>query len=78
MQIKVKIISLGGMYEIGKNTWVYECENDILLIDAGLAFPTVGMIGVDIVLPKLNYLTENKEKSKDSLSLMDTKIILAA
>jgi ribonuclease J len=61
---KVKIISLGGMYEIGKNTWVYECENDILLIDAGLAFPTVGMIGVDIVLPKLNYLTENKEKIK--------------
>jgi ribonuclease J len=61
---KLKIISLGGMYEIGKNTWVYECENDIMLIDAGLAFPSVGMIGVDIVLPKLNYLLENREKIK--------------
>jgi ribonuclease J len=61
---KLKIISLGGMYEIGKNTWVYECENDIMLIDAGLAFPSVGMIGVDIVLPKLNYLLDNRDKIK--------------
>ena len=61
---KLKIISLGGMYEIGKNTWVYECGDDIMLIDAGLAFPSVGMIGVDIVLPKLNYLVENKDKIK--------------
>ena len=61
---KVKVISLGGMYEIGKNTWVYECGDDIMLVDAGLAFPTVGMIGVDIVLPKLNYLVENKDKIK--------------
>lgn len=59
---KVKIISLGGLYEIGKNTWVYECENDIVLVDAGLAFPTTDMIGVDIVLPKLNYIIENKDR----------------
>ncbi|MBT6843609.1 MAG: hypothetical protein HOA17_07430, partial [Candidatus Melainabacteria bacterium] len=45
----VKVISLGGLYEIGKNTWVYECGDDIILVDAGLAFPTVDMIGVDIV-----------------------------
>lgn len=61
---KVKVISLGGLFEIGKNTWVYECGDDIMLVDAGLAFPTVDMIGVDIVLPKLNYLTENKERIK--------------
>ncbi len=60
----VKIISLGGLYEIGKNTWVYECEDDLILIDAGLAFPTVDMIGVDIVLPKLNYIIENKHRIK--------------
>lgn len=59
---KVKVISLGGLYEIGKNTWVYECGDDIVLVDAGLAFPTVDMIGVDIVLPKLNYIIENKQK----------------
>jgi ribonuclease J len=45
---KLRVISLGGMYEIGKNTWVYECGEDIMLIDAGLAFPSVGMIGVDM------------------------------
>lgn len=61
---KVKVISLGGLYEIGKNTWVYECGDDLMLVDAGLAFPTVDMIGVDIVLPKLNYIIENKDKIK--------------
>ncbi len=59
---KVKVIPLGGFYEIGKNTWVFECGDEIMLVDAGLAFPSVDMIGVDIVLPKLNYLLENKEK----------------
>ncbi len=59
---KVKIISLGGLFEIGKNTWVFECGDDIMLVDAGLAFPTVSMIGVDIVLPKINYLIANKDR----------------
>lgn len=59
---KVKVISLGGLFEIGKNTWVFECGDDIMLVDAGLAFPTVSMIGVDIVLPKINYLIANKDR----------------
>jgi len=59
---KVKIISLGGLFEIGKNTWIFECGDDIMLVDAGLAFPTVSMIGVDIVLPKINYLIANKDR----------------
>lgn len=63
-EAKVRVISLGGLYEIGKNTWVYECGDEIMLVDAGLAFPTVDMIGVDIVLPKLNYLVENQDKIK--------------
>lgn len=62
--MKVRIIALGGLYEIGKNTWCFECEDEIMLIDAGLAFPTVDMIGVDIVLPKLNYLVENRDRIK--------------
>ncbi len=61
---EVKVISLGGLYEIGKNTWCFECGDEIMLVDAGLAFPTVDMIGVDLVLPKLNYLAENREKIK--------------
>ena len=59
---KVKIIPIGGMCEIGKNTWVVEYENDIIIIDGGLAFPTDEMPGVEIVLPDISYLVQNKNK----------------
>lgn len=61
---KVKIIPLGGMCEIGKNTWVIEYEDEIVLIDGGLAFPTDNMPGVEIVLPDISYLVQNKNKIK--------------
>ncbi|MBI2996763.1 MAG: ribonuclease J [Candidatus Melainabacteria bacterium] len=61
---KVKIIPLGGMCEIGKNTWVIEYESEIVLIDGGLAFPTDQMPGVEIVLPDISYLVQNKNKIK--------------
>lgn len=60
----VKIIPLGGLHEIGKNTCVFEYENEIILLDAGLAFPTDGMHGVNIVLPDITYLRENRDKIK--------------
>ncbi|WP_009632551.1 ribonuclease J [Synechocystis sp. PCC 7509] len=60
----VKIIPLGGLHEIGKNTCVFECEDEIILLDAGLAFPTDGMHGVNIVLPDMTYLRENRHKIK--------------
>ncbi|CCH68417.1 Zn-dependent hydrolase, RNA-metabolising [Richelia intracellularis HH01] len=60
----LKIIPLGGLHEIGKNTCVFEYEDEILLLDAGLAFPTDGMHGVNIVLPDTTYLRENSHKIK--------------
>lgn len=60
----LKIIPLGGLHEIGKNTCVFEYDDEIVLLDAGLSFPTEGMHGVNIVLPDITYLIENQHKIK--------------
>lgn len=60
----LKIIPLGGLHEIGKNTCVFEYDDEIVLLDAGLAFPTDGMHGVNIVLPDMTYVRENRHKIK--------------
>ncbi len=60
----VKIGFLGGLNEIGKNITVYEFENDIVIVDCGLAFPEADMLGVDLVIPDFTYLEENREKIK--------------
>ncbi|MGQ9866486.1 MAG: ribonuclease J [Pseudanabaenaceae cyanobacterium] len=60
----LRIIPLGGLKEIGKNTWVFEMDDEILLLDGGLSFPDDSMPGVNIVLPNITYLRENKEKIK--------------
>jgi ribonuclease J len=60
----LKIVPLGGLHEIGKNTCVFEIDDEIVLLDAGLAFPTDGMHGVNIVLPDMTYLRENRHKIK--------------
>jgi ribonuclease J len=59
---KLKVIPLGGLGEIGKNITVLEYENDIIIIDCGIAFPDEEMLGVDLVLPDITYLLRNKEK----------------
>ena len=58
----LKIISLGGLGEIGKNITVYECENDIVVVDCGIAFPDDDLLGVDLVIPDFTYLVRNREK----------------
>ena len=58
----LKIFALGGLNEIGKNIYVYECANDIFVIDCGLAFPDDEMPGVDSVIPDFTYLEKNKDK----------------
>jgi len=58
----IKIIPLGGLLEIGKNITVFEYENDIIIVDCGLAFPEDDMLGVDLVIPDISYLERNKEK----------------
>jgi ribonuclease J len=60
----LKIIPLGGLHEIGKNTCVFEYNDEIIIIDAGLAFPNDEMHGVNIVLPDITYLRENRHKIK--------------
>lgn len=61
---KLKIIPLGGLNEIGKNITAFEYENEIIVVDCGLAFPEDEMLGVDIVIPDISYLEKNIEKVK--------------
>lgn len=63
-QSPLKVIALGGLDEIGKNCTVFEYENQIIVVDCGLAFPSADMPGVDIVIPDLSYLVQNEEKIK--------------
>ena len=51
---KLKVISLGGLGEIGKNMTVLEYENDIIVVDCGLGFPDDDMLGVDLVIPDVS------------------------
>jgi ribonuclease J len=60
----VKIIPLGGLHEIGKNTCVFEYEDELILLDAGLGFPSDQMHGINIVLPDMTYLRENAHRIK--------------
>lgn len=59
---KLRIIPLGGLGEIGKNMTVFEYEDDIMIVDCGLAFPQDEMLGIDLVIPDITYLMKNINK----------------
>ena len=61
---KLRIIPLGGLHEIGKNITVFEYGDDMIAIDCGLSFPEDDMLGVDLVIPDITYILNNKEKFK--------------
>ncbi len=61
---KLKVISLGGLHEIGKNMTVFEYNQDIFIVDCGLAFPEDDMLGIDLVIPDTTYLQKNLDKIK--------------
>ncbi len=62
MAQKLKVFSLGGLNEIGKNMYVYEYAGEIIVVDCGIAFPDDDMLGVDLVVPDITYLKKHKNR----------------
>ena len=61
---KLRIIPLGGMREVGKNMTVIEYKDELIVVDCGMTFPEDDMPGIDIVIPDIQYLIQNKHKIK--------------
>ena len=64
---KLRIVSLGGVDEIGKNMYVFEYEDDIVVVDCGSIFPKEDMLGVDLVIPDVTYLVERRKNVRGFL-----------
>ena len=60
----IKIIPLGGLGEIGKNITAFQYDDEIIVVDCGLAFPDEDLYGIDLVIPDITFLKRNKDKVK--------------
>ena len=70
---KLQIIPLGGLGEFGMNCMAVRWGDDIIVVDAGLMFPEVELLGVDIVVPDISYLTENRQRVRGIILTHGTK-----
>src|SRR5664279_5078043 len=61
-QHKLRIIPLGGLGEVGRNMMVYEYGGEILIVDTGLMFPENDMLGIDYIIPDIQYLRERRQQ----------------
>ena len=61
---EIRIIPLGGVGEIGKAMYVVEIDDEMFIVDSGLMFPESEMLGIDIVIPDITYVEENKDRLK--------------
>lgn len=59
---RLRVIPLGGLMEVGKNMTLFECDDEMLIVDCGIGFPDEEMPGIDLVIPDMSYLEANKEK----------------
>ena len=61
---QVKVFALGGLDESGKNLFVVEVDNSIIVIEAGLKYPDADQLGVEVIIPDFSYLIENQDRVK--------------
>lgn len=64
MNNSLKIIPIGGLGEIGKNLTIFETSKEIIIVDCGISFPDIELLGVDVLIPDFSYLRKKKEKIK--------------
>ncbi|MCL2406762.1 MAG: ribonuclease J [Defluviitaleaceae bacterium] len=63
-KLKLRAFALGGIHEIGKNLYVLEFGEDIIVVDCGVAFPEDDQLGIDLVIPDFSYLVKNRDRVK--------------